>query len=407
MGLGSQFACGPIDARLLGVDDSPVSEIWPNDAPRRSLTMVPAVPAQTTRKAARLAQEVPPAQLRDWFAPWLALLLGATLLLVSATIGDGLRKQGKLAVESVLPLQAERAGASHALPPARPQARVVVRIPDSAVALAGYFHKLGYQLSEVRSGGDVPRVYVSALPSDLDELQPIERRKALFLRSVLPLVLKENERLRQERERLLRLSERLRAGLPASGEDDAWLARLYESYQVRPGDLATLLRRVDAVPPSLALAQAATESGWGTSRFAREGNALFGMWTWSDAVPGIVPLERDEDSRHRVRAFATLEASVRTYIRTLNTHRAYREFRDHREALRRAGKPLNGLALSRGMSRYSEERESYTGRLRAVIRINELNRLDRTTLGEGWDETTAAAARPLGSPALIAQEPGR
>jgi Bax protein len=334
-----------------------------------------------------------------------AVLAGLVLLAAALGVAHALRTQDRLTVEAVVPL-----GRGGMLPAnERPQQRVVVQLRDSAPVLAAYFGKLDYRLPHVRSGADVPRVYVPTLPKGLEELQPTEARKSLFLRIVLPLVLRENERLLSERRRLLALRRRLAMGERLTPEQGAWLRAETDDYGVSAGDLATLLKRVDVIPPSLALAQAASESAWGTSRFVREGNALFGMWTWSDEVPGIVPRERDEAARHRVRAFESLEQSVHAYVRTLNTHWAYAEFRERRAALRRRGQAVDGLLLAGTVTRYSERREVYTVELRSLIRLNALAPLDRTALGDDWVRSATVAARTagLGNAALIAQEPGR
>ena len=116
-------------------------------------------------------------------------------------------------------------------------------------------------------------------------------------------------------------------------------------YGTDPFDVQELLNRMDVVPPSLALAQAAEESGWGTSRFARQGNALFGQYTYN-AKPGIVPAQRDADRRHRVRSHDNLLAAVRAYVHNLNSHWAYEDFRRKRSRLRRAGETISGYVLA-------------------------------------------------------------
>jgi Bax protein len=354
------------------------------------------------------ASAVLPRRAGTALAAILALLLGGLLLAGSLRLTQALRTQGMLAVQLGAPHDAELARLPLLAAAAGQPRLVTLHLRNSTATLQAVFRGLDYDLAERGAGAEVPRVYVSALPQDFDAPQAAGRRKSLFLRAVLPLVLKENERLARNRARLLAIRARLEAGAAPGPEESEWLGELGARYGVAPGDLAALLRRVDVVPPSLALAQAATESAWGTSRFVREGNALFGMWTWSEEDPGLVPRERDDDARHRVRAFDSLEASVRAYMRTLNTHWAYAEFRDRRAALRRAGRHLSGLALSGGVSRYSERREKYIGELRSLIRNNELQRLDAAALGGGWNASTAAAQTTLlGGPALIAQEPGR
>ena len=157
--------------------------------------------------------------------------------------------------------------------------------------------------------------------------------------------------------------------------DRAWLAELTDRYKVDGGDVDELLRRVDAVPPSLALAQAAIESGWGTSRFAVEGNALFGQRTW-DRGDGIAPAERAVGATHAVKAFPSLADSVGAYMLNLNRASAYRKFRDRRAELRRRGGPLSGLELAETLTLYSTERANYVRKVAAIIRQNRLQAFD-------------------------------
>jgi Bax protein len=133
---------------------------------------------------------------------------------------------------------------------------------------------------------------------------------------------------------------------------------------------------VDPVPPSLALAQAAIESAWGTSRFAVQGNNLFGQWCYKKGC-GLVPLQRNSDSHHEVAKFATVSESVESYIRNINTHRAYIDFRATRAQLRGAESPASGYQLAENLLEYSELREKYVHEVQAVIRINNLARYDK------------------------------
>lgn len=369
------------------------------------MTMIPADPEQTD--CATAAPRVRTSARRPLWAVALAALAGVALLVGAASLTGQMRTRGKLVVQAALPLRGNSLlGALE--PNTHP---VTVYLPDSARALAAYFRELGYVLRRVRTGADVPRVYVSELPKDLDTVQPVEARKTIFLRALLPLVLRENERLRKDHERLAAIRDTLRAGGTLEPAARRWLARLYERFAVEPGDLERLLRRVDVVPASLALAQAAMETAWGTSRFVREGNALYGMWTWEDSVPGLVPRERPDDARHRVRAFRSLAESVRAYLHTLNTHWAYADFRQFRAVLRRSGRKPDGLALADEVSRYSQQRQRYTAQLRSVIRVNALLQLDGASLSDRPHLATAALQQvesaALGGAAMLAQEPGR
>ena len=251
----------------------------------------------------------------------------------------------------------------------------------TSIALKARFDRFGYSLPSVRSGkSDVPRLFISQLPGDFPQVKSTTERKDLFLRGVLPLVLRVNERLSRDRSRLLQIEQQIKTRRQPSDGDAAWLANLEELYSVAPGDLRSLIRRVDQVPVSLALAQAAIESGWGTSRFAMLGNALFGQWTENPDVPGLLPAERGENQFHRVRAFSKLIRSVWKYAHNLNTHQAYKEFRLRRSETRQAGKPLSGNVLALTLTRYSERGSAYTEELHTIIRVNRLNEFDRTKI---------------------------
>ncbi|MBF0356831.1 MAG: glucosaminidase domain-containing protein [Alphaproteobacteria bacterium] len=247
--------------------------------------------------------------------------------------------------------------------------------------LAQAFHGMGYDLTSVARGERVvPRLYLANLPSDLDDINDSTVRKALFLRTMLPLVLSMNETILADRKRLLAYAERARAGLRVIPAERDWLNDLAQRYDVEDGDLFTLFQRVDAIPPSLALAQAAEESGWGTSRFAQEGNALFGQWTHKEGK-GLIPTDRAPNAGFAVKSFASLAEAVRAYALNLNTHQAYQEFREARWTAREANLPLDGLQLTDTLHRYSERGDDYVETLRKLIRQNGLAALDEARLG--------------------------
>ena len=231
----------------------------------------------------------------------------------------------------------------------------------------------------------VPAIEIKAFPPDLDSLS-VPRRKSVFFRSLLPLVLHQNAVIRDRRQRLRGIFPTNEPPAPGTAAA-AFLERMRERYRVT-GDLAEpnvrarLLRRVDAVPPALALAQAATESGWGTSRFTREGNNLFGEWTWN-ADEGMIPQQRAEGATHRVRIFPDLQASVRAYTRNLNTGDAYREFRRLRATRRQSAQAPTALELAGGLRRYSERGSAYVREIRSMIRHNGLDALPQLTLRRG------------------------
>lgn len=210
---------------------------------------------------------------------------------------------------------------------------------------------------------------------DFGGVEDITARKQAFFEYLAPMVAAENQRVLRQRERLVELADRLRAGERLTWLDRRWLGRLAGEYDVdREGDdrlesLAMLERRVDAVPVSLALVQAATESGWGRSRFAVEGNNLFGHWCYRRGC-GLVPQRRNIGAAHEVAAFDTVSASVRRYLHNLNTHAAYAPLRAIRARLRDNGESPGAMALADGLTRYSERREEYVDEIKTVIRVN-------------------------------------
>jgi Bax protein len=178
---------------------------------------------------------------------------------------------------------------------------------------------------------------------------------------------------------MLSLVMRERGQRNLSSSERAFLVHLAAQYEVPEGDLDELQRRVDVVPASLALAQGAEESGWGTSRFARQGNAVFGQRTFRKG-DGLVPLRRAQGQRYEVKAFNSLYTSVRSYVWNLNTHFAYKSFRSKRAALRNGGKPLNGYALTGTLERYSERGKKYIDTIRVIMRANRLHDFDDVQL---------------------------
>lgn len=278
-----------------------------------------------------------------------------------------------------------RMAASAMVPPMdRPRAAPLVAVeaaPAASGTLSGTFRRLGYDYDSLFQGeSQVPRIFLASVPSDLGQVREVPVRKALFIQTVLPLVLQANEKLLTHRERLADIKTRRDAGEKLDAIDRLWLAMMAERYKVKRGDLDALLARVDIIPPSLALAQAAAESGWGTSRFVREGNALFGQWTSSAKANGLVPLARDAGKTHRIKIFPSLLGSVESYILNLNTHRAYRGLRKLRAKLRAEDAPIDGGLLAGELIAYSERGLDYVATLRDIIGKNRLRQLDNTRL---------------------------
>ena len=244
----------------------------------------------------------------------------------------------------------------------------------SASTLNELFKETKYNLKEIRKTKIVKPVEIGLLPKELKNIESTQKRKDLFIKIVLPLILEENNRILLDRKRLFVI---LNKSINSKSEKD-WLKKKLKQYGVVNNDLSTLKVRMDIVPVSLAIAQAAKETGWGTSRFALEGNALFGQWTWSDN--GIKPASADSDSKHKVMKFKVLKASVRAYQRNLNTHKSYREFRKVRAIQRDNKGILNSLELVNYLHEYAETGVKYTEVLKKIIQQNQLIDFDKAKI---------------------------
>jgi len=236
------------------------------------------------------------------------------------------------------------------------------------------FADLGYDLQGVRAGQKVKPIYLTKLPKDLKTLGDTKKKRELFIKIVLPLILAENKQITEDRKKLFKI---LGKNFNTAGER-VWLNRRFKQYKIEDHDVAKLKMRMDIIPVSIALAQAANESGWGTSRFALEGNALFGQWTWSKK--GITPKNKDPNQSHKILQFQILKASVKAYKNNLNTHNAYQEFREARAQLRQEDKQIIGLYLTKYLKRYSAIGEKYVAILEDIIEKNSLTDFDKANL---------------------------
>jgi len=228
------------------------------------------------------------------------------------------------------------------------------------------FKDVEYDLGKVRSQKLVKPIYFTQFPRDLEKLQSTKLKKETFIKIVLPLIVAENERILADRKKLLILSEKKFT----TDLEKQWMRQKLLEYKVKRGDLKELINRMDIIPTSIALAQAAKESGWGTSRFALEGNAIFGQWTWSGQ--GIAPLDRESNKNHKILKFPILRASVKAYQNNLNTHKSYSKFRQKRSALRGKNKKIKGLELTETLNNYAQTGSEYTKILNQIIKQNRL-----------------------------------
>tara|TARA_B100001057_G_scaffold489222_1_gene575041 strand:+ start:32 stop:1129 length:1098 start_codon:yes stop_codon:yes gene_type:complete len=244
----------------------------------------------------------------------------------------------------------------------------------SASTIKQLFQDTGYNLKDVREKKLVKPVALTLLPNEIKMIEDTKKRKELFIQIVLPLILKENNNIKLDRKTLFNIINKSNN----SDLEKKWLEKKYKQYGIKTKDLSELKIRMDEVPVSLAIAQAAKETGWGTSRFAQEGNALFGQWTWSGE--GLKPKDADVDKGHKVMKFNVLQASVRAYKRNLNTHSTYKDFRKARAELRDLGKPLDGIALSEHLDKYAETGTQYVTVLKKIIIQNRLKDFDDAKL---------------------------
>ena len=236
------------------------------------------------------------------------------------------------------------------------------------------FKDVDYDLRKVRNEKLVKPIYFTQFPRDLDNLQSVKLKKETFIKIVLPLVVAENEKILDDRDKLKKLIEKKFT----SDLEKQWLRQKLLEYKVKKGNLDELMERMDIIPASIALAQAAKESGWGTSRFALEGNAIFGQWTWDGQ--GIAPLERDSNKNHKILKFPILRASVKAYQNNLNTHKSYLKFREKRKKLREKNKRISGLDLTDTLKNYAQTGSEYTKILNQIITQNNLSDFERVKL---------------------------
>ena len=244
----------------------------------------------------------------------------------------------------------------------------------SASTIEQLFKDTNYQLEDVRKNKLVKPVSLSLLPEEMKMIESSTKRKELFIQIILPLVIKENNNIKLDRRRLFVI---LNKSSNSTAEKN-WLREKFKKYGVANQDMSTLKIRMDEIPTSLAIAQAAKETGWGTSRFAQEGNALFGQWTWTGE--GIKPKGAETNSTHKVMKFKVLQASVKAYHRNLNTHSSYREFRKARADLRDKKRSLDSISLSKHLNRYAETGEKYVEILQKIIKQNKLTDFDDAKL---------------------------
>ena len=230
------------------------------------------------------------------------------------------------------------------------------------------------KIDQIKKTKIIPNISVVKLPKDLKSIKSIQNRKELFIKITLPLIVKENEKLILKNKKVKFLKTNFSK---ISRKDAIWLNNLMSEYNATTID--SLLIKVDSIPESLALAQAAIESGWGTSRFAFEGNALFGQYIWGTSNEGLVPNERDNDEKYKIKTFNTLRESVESYMKNLNTNFHYNEFRINRFVIRSNKLPLSGAELAEYLYNYSIESD-YPSKIIKIIQTNNFEDFENLTI---------------------------
>ena len=236
------------------------------------------------------------------------------------------------------------------------------------------FEDVEYDLKTVRYQKRVKPIYFTQFPKDLDEIKDTQLKKETFIKIVLPLVVAENDKILDDKIKLKRIASKKMT----TDKEKSWLRLKLREYKVKNSDIIELDKRMDIIPVSIALAQAAKESGWGTSRFALEGNAIFGQWTWTGQ--GIEPLHKGKHEGHKILRFPILRASVKAYKNNLNTHKGYSEFREKRYSYRKRNKSIKGLNLTETLDRYAQTGKEYTEILEQIIKQNDLSDFETVQL---------------------------
>ncbi len=238
------------------------------------------------------------------------------------------------------------------------------------------FNKYKFSVDNLLNNQSANLVIFSSLPKDFMDIQPVIERKRLFINTLIPIIYSENLQILNDRKKILDWWRE------SDGENFSrdfwpqWLFELSEKYGSSDSNLGNLLVRVDIIPISLALAQAAIESGWGTSRYSREGNAVYGQYTF-DESKGLKPKDRNKNDEFFIKKFSNLSESVRSYLKNINTHLAYADFREERKKLRMSGENLSGYKLVNFLMDYSERREFYIKDVKEIMSSNNFQKYDK------------------------------
>ena len=242
--------------------------------------------------------------------------------------------------------------------------------------LSNIFEKHAYLIDSVREIKQVPDIVINKFPYDFNEINSTKLKKSLFIKTLLPLIIRENNKIIDTRNRIMKIQSSSVNYIKRS--EALWLKRQYIKYKVKNHNFDDLLLRVDIVPVSIALAQAAIESGWGTSRFVTEGNALFGQWSWNKGS-GIVPIERDIAETYEIKSFNSLSDSIASYMKNLNTNNNYSDFRKFRNEFKSNIDSIDSLRLLKFLVKYAENK-NYSNILEKIIVKNKLKEFDKVKI---------------------------
>tara|TARA_B100001540_G_C15808169_1_gene643110 strand:+ start:1088 stop:1930 length:843 start_codon:yes stop_codon:yes gene_type:complete len=244
------------------------------------------------------------------------------------------------------------------------------KILTSEILIERLDHQL-FDIEYIKKSKKVPDVIIAKFPDDFKNIYSSKLRKNLFIKVALPIIVKENEKLVSQNIEIEKLKNKFNF---LKRSEALWLRKKMEEYEVNDQSIGELLMRIDAIPVSIALSQAAVESGWGTSRFASEGNALFGQYVWGEGK-GIVPEERSESEIHEIKSFKNLKSSVSSYMKNLNSNYHYNEFRLNRFVMRKNGIKIDGIELVEYLYNYSTDKD-YLEKIKLIIKSNDLDDFD-------------------------------
>jgi Bax protein len=238
-----------------------------------------------------------------------------------------------------------------------------------------------YQLNEAGRLVEIPNLRIVKFPENIDQINSIAHKKNIFLNILAIGAYHANQNLLRQRNKLNKIINQYYVFENLSKQHKEWLEDKFVTYNIEEEKswemkVEQLKKKLDIIPLSLVLAQAASESGWGTSRFAIEANNIFGEWTYNASTPGIVPEERPANANYRIRKFVSITGAIDSYLLNLNSHWAYQKLRDIRFELRSKDKNLDSLQLSAGLIKYSETRELYVEQLNNIIKYNNLQEFD-------------------------------